>query len=162
MTGTLVRRTSRFVYLCDAKDADLPIARFGWRLVAANNRPLGRGLRVEGSLAQCRAAAQRLHDDVAEISAVVHFDPARGLWSWRVALGETTVAVCAHPYLRRVECGRALAQFLTVARSTSPAAGPVRCFGPRSLRAYEDPLVPAEESSSPSDVASAPPVSSTV
>ena len=144
MTGTLMRRRPRYVYLCDATNPDVPAAQFGWRLVAANNRALGRGVRVSTSLAECHAAAQRIHDDAALMTPSVQFNPARGLWSWRVAVGESTMAVGVHPYLRRVECLRALEQFLTAARTASPDEGLVKCFGPNSLRAYEAVPAPSE------------------
>lgn len=144
MTGTLGRRRPRYVYLCDAKTPDVPAALFGWRLVAANNRPLGRGLRVAASLAECRAAAQRIHEDALRMTPSVQFNPARGLWSWRVAVGESTMAVGVHPYLRRVECLRALEQFLAAARTACPDDGLVKCFGPNSLRAYDAVPAPSE------------------
>lgn len=141
MTGTLVRRIPRYVYLCDAKTPDVPAALFGWRLVAANNRALGRGVRACASLAECRAAAQQIHGEATRMTPSVQFNPARGLWSWRVAVGELTMAVGVHPYLRRVECLRALEQFLAAARMARPAEGIVKCFGPNSLRAYETAVV---------------------
>ena len=137
MTGTLVRRAPRYLYLCDAKTPDVPGAQFGWRLVAANNRALGRAVRVSGSLAECRAAARRIHEDALRMTPSVQFNPARGLWTWRVSVGEAVMAVGVHPYLRRVECLRALDQFLSAARAACPDEGRVKCFGPTSLRAYE-------------------------
>jgi hypothetical protein len=136
MSGTLARRAPRFVYLCDAQDLAQPSARFGWRLVAANNRPLGRAVRAETSLAHCRAAARQLHHGVVHVTRLVQFSPARGHWSWQVGIGGAAVAVCAHPYLRRLECIRALDQFLLAVQTASPDDGVVRHFGPTSLRAY--------------------------
>jgi hypothetical protein len=94
-------------------------------------------MRVSSSLAECRAAAFRIHEEALRMTPSVQFNPARGLWSWRVAVGESTMAVGVHPYLRRVECLRALDQFLTAAQVARPDDGPVKCFGPHSLRAYE-------------------------
>ena len=137
MTGTLVRRASRFVYLSDADERVEPKARFGWRLVAANNRPLGRAVQAEPSYAACLVSARRLHDEVACVETSVSFNAARGHWSWRASLGGEVVAVCVHPYLRRVECERALGQFLAAVSATSPEEGVVKYFGPNSLRGYD-------------------------
>jgi hypothetical protein len=137
MTSNAVRRVARFVFLSDADARTLTTARYGWRLVAANNRPLGRGVRAEASLDVCRDAAQRVHEAATDAVAAVQFDPGRGHWAWRVALGGTTVAVCVHPYLRRVECLRGLEQFLAAVRLARPDDGVVRYFGPRTLRAYD-------------------------
>jgi hypothetical protein len=137
MSGRPVRRAPRFVYLCDAKDQNDPAARFGWRLIAANNRALGRAVRVDVSLEQCVGSAERVHREVAESSTSVQFNPVRGHWSWQVVLGGATVAVCVHPYLRRVECVRALEQFLAAVTAACPAEGVVKHFGPRSLRSYD-------------------------
>ena len=137
MTGTLVRRASRFVYLSDADERVMPTARFGWRLVAANNRPLGRAVHAESSYADCLVSAQRIHDEVDRVETAVSFNATRGHWSWRASLRGEAVAVCVHPYLRRVECERALGQFLVAAGSTSPDEGVIKYFGPNSLRGYD-------------------------
>lgn len=136
------RREARFVYLSDRypEDAAAPGASYGWRLVAANNRPLGRGPLVEASLESCRAQASELHAaltaDPDEVRAAILPDAARGVWTWRVALPGGPAAVAVHPYLRRVECARGLAQFVASAAAADPADGVVRHFGPHSLRGY--------------------------
>ena len=137
-----VRREPRFVYLSDRypEDASAQEARYGWRLVAANNRPLGRGPAAETSLEHCRAQAAELHRaltaDPDRVPAVILLDTVRGVWSWRVSLDGAPAAVAVHPYLRRVECARGLAQFVASASAADPADGVVRHFGPQSLRGY--------------------------
>lgn len=84
------------------------------------------------SLDQCRADAQRLHRAVDELQTVVVTQD--GMWSWQASLADGPVAVCVHPYQRRIECVRGLSQFLAAARTTDPARGVVRHFGPHSLR----------------------------
>jgi hypothetical protein len=59
-----------------------------------------------------------------------------GLWTWNVTLENVPVAVCVHPYMRRVECLRGLTQFLTAVAAAEPSVGVVRYFGPHSLRGY--------------------------
>lgn len=136
------RREPRFVYLSDRypEDAGAPDARFGWRLVAANNRPLGRGPVAESSLEQCRVQATELHTALAADPdagrAAILPDALRGVWTWRVVLDGRPAAVAVHPYLRRVECARGLAQFVASAAAADPADGVVRHFGPHSLRGY--------------------------
>ncbi|HEV7205467.1 MAG TPA: hypothetical protein VGN18_12720 [Jatrophihabitans sp.] len=134
MTEALARRRPRFIFLSNGVSED---ERFGWRLVAANNRPMGRGIHAHDSLAACRAAATAIHRHRAGAATATAVDVARGHWTWRIGVDSTPSAVSVHRYLRRVECLRALAQFLAALELADPAAGVVRCFGPNSLRAYE-------------------------
>jgi hypothetical protein len=127
-------RAPRFVFLCDAPAAEPAVGRYGWRLVAANHRPLGRGRTASGSLDACRASAQLLHRRVAEMQSVLTYQ--NGLWTWQLSLGAEPVAVSVHPYMRRIECARGLSQFLAAARVADPDDGVVRHFGPHSLRGF--------------------------
>lgn len=143
------RREPRFVYLSDRfpEESTDPAARYGWRLVAANNRPLGRGATVEASWDDCLARAAALHAALSaapelstatdRIGSAIVPDALHGVWSWRVVLDGELAAVGVHPYLRRVECARGLAQFVASAGAADPADGVVRHFGPHSLRGYE-------------------------
>jgi hypothetical protein len=127
-------REPRFVFLCDAPAAEPAGGRYGWRLVAANHRPLGRGRTATGSLDECRAAADVVHRRVGDLQSVLTSQD--GLWTWQLSFGAEPIAVCVHPYLRRVECARGLSQFLAAARTADPDAGVVRHFGPHSLRGF--------------------------
>lgn len=131
------RRLPRFVYLSDSPGDHPGTQRFGWRLAAANNRPLGRGVRMHASLTECRAAATRVQRAVAESRPPTAVEVARGRWSWRITLDGLVAAVCVHPYLRRVECLRALEQFVGAIQVADPAAGVLRYFGPHSLKEFE-------------------------
>jgi hypothetical protein len=137
MAESLSRRAPRFVFLSDGMRSAVEAGRYGWRLDAANNRPIGRAIRAESSLAGCRAAAEVIHREIESParSAVVVVN--RGQWTWRVAFDGTPVAVCMHAYPRRVECVRALAQFTAAVVAAEPAHGVVRFFGPNSLLGYE-------------------------
>ena len=142
------RRTTRFIFV---SDATAPVAgrqpsgpaepHYGWRVIAANNRPLGRSATVFDSYDACRKAASALHDRVSETSSSVLFNTARGHWTWAVALDAHPVAVCVHPYLRRIECVRALRQFTEAVTAGVPAADGLRLFGERALRGYDQPSI---------------------
>jgi hypothetical protein len=121
--------------------------RVGWRVIAANNRPLGRSAEAFASLAECVTAATRLHREVAQAASSVLFDIADGHWQWTVLLADEPVAVCVHSYKRRVECERALRQFLEAVAEIEPAADEVRRLGPNALRAYDRPPPPLVETS---------------
>jgi len=60
-------------------------------------------------------------------------------WTWTVSLDARPVAVCVHPYLRRIECARALRQFTEAVSAGVPAADGLRLFGDRALRGYDEP-----------------------
>lgn len=152
MTDVLARRRPRFIFLSDGTGEN---ELFGWRLVAANNRPMGRSVRTSASLDSCRDAASLIHRRSAEAAQSATVDVARGHWTWRVGVDGAPAAVSVHRYLRRVECLRALAQFVAALAQADPADGVVRCFGPNSLRAYEPPAgVPTGDRPGPSAVVS--------
>jgi hypothetical protein len=138
------RRTTRFIYVSDATApaagrAPVPTVepRYGWRVIAANNRPLGRSATVFDSYQGCRDAATSLHERIDETSSSVLFNTSRGHWTWAVSLDARPVAVCVHPYLRRIECVRALRQFTDAVTLGVPSADGVRLFGERALRGYD-------------------------
>jgi hypothetical protein len=131
----------RFEFLSSSASVDDPAARFAWRVLAANNRPLGRSVTVHESLADAIAAAIALRD--ALDGAVTRVGPGgrpAEPWLWRVEVDGTPVAVCVHAYQRRIECARALSQFLAGVRGAEPGDGAVRHYGPQTLRSYA-PLV---------------------
>jgi hypothetical protein len=137
------RKSARFLYISDAdapsnwhdRPADAT-PRIGWRVIAANNRPLGRSADVFRSFEDCVAAAARLHERIETSASSILFDAARGTWAWTVVLDGRAVAVSVKPYRRRIECARALAQFLEALRTTEPVADELRHLGPNALRVY--------------------------
>jgi hypothetical protein len=129
------RRAPRFVFLSSNAGVDVPDeVSYGWRLVAANNRPLGRGPVNEASLDLCSAAAAELRRQLSDVETTVVTDPRLGVWTWRVTLRGELMAVSVHPYLRRVESARGLSQFIAGVALADPADGVVRHFGPHSPR----------------------------
>ena len=75
MDKRLYRVTARFIYISDERSRsqwhDVPAAdiRVTWRVVAGNNRPLGRSARVFPSLTDCVEAATRLHREIGRAGA---------------------------------------------------------------------------------------------
>ena len=142
------RRSTRFIFVSDAtaptagrQPSTTAEPRYGWRVIAANNRPLGRSATIFCSYQDCRDAAASLHERIAESSSSVLFNTARGHWTWAVSLDARPVAVCVHPYLRRIECARALRQFTEAVSAGVPAADGLRLFGERALRGYDQPTL---------------------
>ena len=147
-TTPVSRRSTRFIFVSDAtaptagrQSAAQPDPHYGWRVIAANNRPLGRSATVFDSYEDCREAAAALHERIEETSSSVLFNSTRGLWTWTVSLDARPVAVCVHPYLRRIECARALRQFTDAVSAGVPSADGLRLFGDRALRGYDQPIV---------------------
>lgn len=132
----------RFIYISDESaraamlEAAPPATRVCWRVMAANNRVLGRSRTVFPSLAACRTAAVMLQRRIDEVSAVPVLDESAGHWSWTIALDAIEVAVCVHPFQRKVDCLRALRLFAEAVRASDPSAAELRYFGPSSLRSY--------------------------
>jgi hypothetical protein len=88
---------------------------FGWRLLAANNRELGRSPRVHAAAADCLQAAAAMMADLDSLTTAVSADSARGLWRWRLDGAVGAVAVSSRLYLRQRECAYSLRQFLQAA-----------------------------------------------
>jgi uncharacterized protein YegP (UPF0339 family) len=141
----LSSRRPRFVYLSASTGADViaghRIGRVGWRVLAANNRPLARSPEIYPSLALCRDAVALLHRRRGDLGPTVLFDSGAGTWSWSLHLSNRPVAVCAHPYLRRIECTRAMQQFLGCVADGPPVEEQIRHLGIRALAGYDAPAV---------------------
>ena len=77
-----------------------------WRLLATNNRDLGRAPVAYADAATCRAAVHWLqqHSDRLRIT-IVRAGPSS--WSWRIAAGETVVALSSRDYQRRIQAEHA-------------------------------------------------------
>lgn len=146
MREQTARRSARYVYLSDAeprssaRDLNDPNGRgtasIGWRIVAANNRPLGRSAARFSSLTECVAAVHLLRTEVARAIGAVSLDPARGHWLWTLTLDQQMVAASVHDYERRIECVRALAQFIQACGTADPAPVGVRQLGVRAMYGY--------------------------
>ncbi|MDQ2837483.1 MAG: hypothetical protein M3Y42_13700 [Actinomycetota bacterium] len=133
---------ARFVLLSDLPSravrpaTDRPPSMVTWRLVAANNRSIGRATSVFLGVGECVDDIARLTEQVGQSSASVqaHTDghsTAGSHWSWTVLLAGDPVAVSIHRYQRRVECERALRYFLDAVRLAPPVSQSVRRLGSR-------------------------------
>jgi hypothetical protein len=120
---------ARFVFISDGVDGagDDVVDRIWWRLVAANNRVLGRSVGADAGEDMCRERAAELSRRVDDALPTLATD-ARGRWTWTVALDAVDRAQCAHPFPRRVDCARTLTLFLQGLRAADPNTGPVRYF----------------------------------
>lgn len=123
---------TRFVFISDGVDAKAAGSddRIWWRLVAANNRVLGRSVGTDLGEQECRIRAAELGRRIDEVVPLLTTD-ARGRWTWTVSLEQVERAQCAHPFPRRVDCQRTLTLFLRGARLADPLAGSVRYFAMR-------------------------------
>src|SRR5262249_55081555 len=81
-------KPARFIYISDADRGsawhtpkDDGRLRVGWRLIAANNRSLGRSWVVYGTFEACVAAAAQLHDRLEEVTPAVTFDSRHAAWT---------------------------------------------------------------------------------
>jgi len=138
------KATARYIFLTDqeplpfrASAAGRPITRVAWRVLAANNRPLGRSAAPYSSVIECHATLLALHHRIAEASSAVLFSPAEGCWGWTLSLGGVPVAQQVHLYQRRFAAHQALKQFLAVVAAVCPVADSVRPGGRRAMIAYD-------------------------
>src|SRR6202012_757524 len=112
------RRGVRFMHITDLAGPahrgrpGRSTGRVGWRMIAANNRPLGRSMHTFASFDDSVESGRTLHQRVEELSSSALFDSHRGVWSWTVLLDGAPVATSVNTYNRRIECLRALRQFL--------------------------------------------------
>jgi hypothetical protein len=153
-------KTARFIYISDADKGSAwhtPKAhnqlRVGWRLIAANNRSLGRSWVVYGSFDACVAAVAQLHDRLDEITPAVTFDARHAAWTWTVLLDGEPVAVSTRAYRRRVECIRSFDQFLGAVTTAPEVAEELRYYGPKALSVYDHPPLHPDILSLPSPAA---------
>jgi hypothetical protein len=137
------RAMPRFLYISDDEERTIwqrelpPTGRVAWRLLAGNNRSLGQSAGTFATLAECVAAATRLHDEARQAASSVLFDISMGRhWRWTVLLDGQPVAVAAHSYGRKLECARALEQFLELVARAEPAPERLSRFGPNALRPF--------------------------
>jgi hypothetical protein len=89
-----------------------------WRLLATNNRDLGRAPVTYHDPATCRAAVLCLKRQAADLrSAIVRAGPSS--WRWQITAGVAVVAVSSRDYQRRIQAEQAA----TIALTLIPAAG---------------------------------------
>jgi hypothetical protein len=140
VSSSTARRAARFIVLSEdvapssTREREIDNgARLVWRIVAANNRPLGRSATTFTAFDRCLEAATQLHLRADDARGNVTFDSASATWNWSVSIDGATVAVSVRSYVRRIECARALAQFMAVAREGVPVIDEVRYLGAGGL-----------------------------
>jgi uncharacterized protein YegP (UPF0339 family) len=101
-----------------------------WRLLATNNRDLGRGSEAYPSREACWDAVRTLQRGADGLEAVlIRTGPSS--WSWRIQAGNGTVAVASRHYQRRIQATQAAAvalELIPIAElsGTDPRAAHVR------------------------------------
>jgi uncharacterized protein YegP (UPF0339 family) len=125
--GPPARNSLRFILLSDlplrvnrAADPAAP-TRVTWRLIAANNRPIGKSNSIFASVELCLASIDRIRrsSEATTVSVQFHsgqFSSTGSHWTWVVLLEQEAVATSTHRYKRRVECERGLRQFQAAIR----------------------------------------------
>ncbi|WP_152628396.1 hypothetical protein [Streptacidiphilus neutrinimicus] len=86
---------------------------FGWRLLSANNRELGRGATFFPRREDCEAAVLHLRANLDRAVPVVHVVRPDSLWRWRLEIDGTEAARSGRAYHRLRECRYSLAHFHT-------------------------------------------------
>ena len=143
MASAANRRAPRFLYISDGESRSswrapsTSVERVAWRFVAANNRPLGRSPIAYPNLRAATRAAGLVRTAADNLVGTVAVDGINGEWRWTATLSNELVAVCVYPYTRRLECGRALRQFLVAVGEVQDEAPELRHLGPTALRVYE-------------------------
>jgi hypothetical protein len=87
---------------------------YGWRLIGANNRELGRSARSYGSYPVARGAVRHLQDHAGELVPQTFIDPATGRWWWRLELHNSAVAISGRWYERDHDSRAGMARFVTL------------------------------------------------
>ncbi len=98
---------------------------------------MGRSPVAYPSLRAATRAAGLVRTAADDLVGTVAVDGANGEWRWTASLSDEVVAVCVYPYTRRLECGRALRQFLRAVGAVEDESAQLRHLGPTALRVYE-------------------------
>jgi hypothetical protein len=95
---------------------------FGWRMVAANGRPLAVSYQTYDDADAARAAFDRLVEEPDLVCEVSH--PPGGVgWTWLVLSSDgTRSASAARDFGRRDACLRSYEQFISTLRTFAPLA----------------------------------------
>ena len=87
---------------------------YGWRLMGANNRELGRSAHSYTSYPLARRAVAHLQAHADQLVRRTEVDPATGRWSWRLDLDNRAVAVSGRWYERDHDSRLGMAKFVTL------------------------------------------------
>jgi hypothetical protein len=87
---------------------------YGWRLIGANNRELGRSALTFLSYQAARRAIRQLKAGLGRLVRESTNDPATGRWGWRLDLDGTTVAISGRWYERDHDSRLGVAKFVAL------------------------------------------------
>ena len=104
--------------------------------MAGNNRPLGRSWTAHDSLSAAIESARLVSVRAADIHGLSSIDE-QGAWRWLASLDGAAVAASVVRYPRRMECERALRQFVAAVGSAATEPSDLRLLGPSALRVYD-------------------------
>jgi uncharacterized protein YegP (UPF0339 family) len=100
--------------------------KYGWRLLAANNRDVARSAELYADVDLCYEAIRYLRAEFDRALPVVA-RIGRSEWSWRLRVEELDIAVSSRTYQRRLQCAAACDLFMDLALEASLAElAPVR------------------------------------
>jgi hypothetical protein len=77
---------------------------FGWRLLSANNRELGRSATCFPRREDCEAAVAHLRANLDRAVPMVYVVRPDSLWRWRLEIDDTETARSGRAYHRLREC----------------------------------------------------------
>lgn len=99
-----------------AAGAVRPVQDVLWRLVAGNNRALGRAARPLETVELCREAVAALARELPDLRAVPDLARPAGRWAWQLVRPDGVVAaVSGRAYERERDMWASLAQFVAAA-----------------------------------------------
>jgi hypothetical protein len=117
--GTLAAARFRILQHRVADDS-ADVGALSWRLLATNNRDLGRAPGGYPDAEACRAAILQLQATVAEAEPVtIRSGPSS--WGWRLMIGDRVVAVASRAYQRRIQAEQAASVVLDLIPAASLA-----------------------------------------
>jgi hypothetical protein len=128
--------------------SDDEAARYGWRLIGANNRELGRSPSTYADLSEARSNASALKSRAFELSEQIENDPKNGSWGWRASLDGAVVAASGRGYQRQRECSYNFRQFVVGLVAAVENLSPVTPLRVR-VRRYTTTTVPARLEQNP-------------
>ena len=107
---------------------------YGWRLIGANNRELGRSALSFASDQLARRAILQLKQGIGRLVHHSTTDPRTGRWGWRIDLEESAVAVSSRWYERDHDGRIGAAKFVALVADAELTDGVVTLRERRSLR----------------------------
>ncbi len=145
------RGTPRFRFLVDEPpgpdefddDSSHAARRVAWRLLAANNRPIGRSVHTHGSLREAQESARTVTRLAGDGLYTLGFHSAQSRWGWTLTVQGHALATATHLYQRRVECQRGAEQFRLRAGSALSLDDTLWVAGASVFAVYDESGAPA-------------------